>query len=137
MANTKADHLNADQLREAILEAVQANPEGVKTGELAELLFKTKDEAEFKRLSARLSWALGTLKKAKRIDKKGGMNGMWLVHTGRPQPQVHDLPENGKRPYTRRGPNKHNGAFNGNGTLVGYILRDIRAKLSELEALGY
>ena len=125
--------LNAVETRERILGMLKAQPDGVTTADLIEALYGTvKSDAEHKRGAQRVSFALSQLRKSKHVAKYGGMFGVYKILNGRPVPEVGDLP-------VRRGrqPGSKNKSKNGsaNGDLQGYILRDIRAKLAELEAL--
>lgn len=120
----------AEEIRQRILAMIKDAPDGVSTAEIIQDLFGgIKDEDEYRRGAQRVSFNLSVLNKAKRIKKYGGMLGKYRLLDDRPKPEVADIP-------TRRGrgPNKpKNGAANGD--LKSYIIRDIRAKLAELEAL--
>jgi hypothetical protein len=129
--------VSAEELRERILSKIKENPEGVTTATLiTEFFGNVKDEDEYRRGAQRVSFNLAVLKKAKLIKKYGGMLGVYKLLDGRPEPQVHDLPDAVvRRKYPRKNGAHANGNGVANGDLKSYIIRDIRAKLTELEAL--
>ena len=130
--------LGAAGLRDKTLAAIAvANGEPVAAGDIQVSVYgDTQDADEHRRRQQRLRHALLALLDSKHIVK--GQRGFYLLNVGRPAPAVHDLPV-ARRKYTRRN-GTANGVTNGanglsNSDVRAYIIRDIRAKLSELEAL--
>lgn len=123
----------ADQIRQKVLAILKDHPEGMLSNELQTTIFGgTNNEDEHRRRQQHLGFAMLSLRKAQRVRKEGRMGKFFLLAPGeRPEPQVHDLPTNGKR-------GRPHGSKNGvaNGDLRSYIIRDIRSKLAELEALS-
>lgn len=130
----KASTYNAQQVRDKALAIIKASPEGAKSSDIQVQIYGDTNSAdEHRNRQARLGFALQTLRKAKLIQKAGGRLGSWTVHDGRPEPVVHDLPSNG----ARRGRPRGSKDVSANGSLRSYIIRDIKAKLTELEALDH
>lgn len=134
--------LGADALRDKALEMISASNEPVSAMSIQmTVLGDTKDVDEHRRRQQRLRHALINLIESKHIMKVA--RGYYQLNNGRPTPQVHDLPPlerpKGKkgRPLGARNAVHYNGATNGaaNGDLKSYLIRDIRGKLAELEAL--
>lgn len=120
--------VTAQQLRDKALALIKERPEGIKSGEIrVALLGNTNDIDEERRRGQRLYHALRNLEKSRFIDEIA--RGTWAPSNGRPKPEVSDLPRR-SRPGPKPG---HKNAANGD--LKSYIIRDIRAKLAELEAL--
>lgn len=127
--------LGAADLRDKTLEIVAAAKGApVGNGDIQVAIYgDTKDADEHRRRQQRLRHALIALLDSKHIVK--AQRGYYSLNNGRPEPQVHDIPE--RRKYTRRNV-ATNGSTNGHATssdVRSYIIRDIRAKLTELEAL--
>lgn len=119
----------AEQLRDKALAMISEHPEGIKAAEIrTALLGNTNDVDEERRRHQRLYHALRNLEKSRFIDEIA--RGTWAPSNGRPKPEVTDLPARRGRPGPKPG---HKNAANGD--LKSYIIRDIRAKLAELEAL--
>lgn len=122
--------LEAEEVREKVLALLKETPSGLRVLDLTNAIFGATDDYDKHRAnSARISYALMGLKKAKRVKKIGGLMGHVVLSDGRPTPEIHDLPANGKRTRSRAA---HNGTAN---PLRAYLIRDIKAKLAELEAL--
>lgn len=101
--------------------------------ELATVIFPkaehTNNDVDYSRLARQVKKLLDEGK----ITKKGLRGPLHL----RAKPHVDDLPDAAptKRTYTKRDQNGHaNGSANG--PLRAYLVREIRSKLDELEALG-
>lgn len=129
--------LGAAALRDKTLEAITAaKGESIATGDLQLSIYgDTKDADEYRRRAQRLRHALVALLDSKHIVR--AEHGYYRLNNGRPEPAVHDLPvATTRRKYQRRN-GATNGATNGStpSSVGAYIIRDIRAKLAELEAL--
>lgn len=124
--------MNADALRQKALEIISGASGAIPSMDVQIAIYgDTNDTDEHRRRAQRIRHALINLIGSKHIVKAG--RGLYKLNNGRPEPQVHDLPTATKRKYTRHAHANGNGAANGD--LKGYLIRDIRAKLSELEAL--
>jgi hypothetical protein len=124
-------HIEASELREKILAQLRSHAAGMRVKELAEtILGKSDDLDEARARASRITFAMRALLEAKHV-RKGPMNtSPFFIREGRPEPNIADIPANARR-------GRPKGSKNGvaNGSLRSYILRDIRAKLAELEAL--
>lgn len=132
-----AKSMEAGAVREAIVGLLKQNPEGLRVQQLAEsILGATTNEDQRRARAARISFALRGLVDAKHI-KKGPLNtSPYFLADGRPEPVVHDLPANGNGARRGRTPGSKNKPKNGEAVgLRLYIIRDIKTKLAELEAL--
>jgi hypothetical protein len=130
--------LDAEALRQRSLAIIEGANGPISAGDVQiELFGDTKDPDEHRRRQQRLRHSLLNLIDGKHIVKVS--RGYYQINNGRPVPQVHDLPSvrrKAGRPIGSR--NTHaNGHKNGaaNGDLRAYLIRDIRGKLTELEAL--
>jgi hypothetical protein len=129
---------NADQLAEAkkLRQKISfALSTGARTTpELATVLYPKADHSNTDPDYGRLSRILAKMKDEGAI-KKDGLRGPWQLKA---KPHVADLPDAApqKRTYTKRnGTGATNGA-SGHSELRSYLVREIRSKLDELEALG-
>jgi hypothetical protein len=127
----------ADQVREKALAILAQHPEGLSSQALQVAIYgeiKNKQSDTYRRAQQHLGFAMQALRKAQKVTKNGRMGVFTILKPGeRPEPEVHDLPAS-----TRGRPRgSKNGARNGVAStdLRSYIIRDIRQKLSELEAL--
>lgn len=101
------------------------------TPELSTIIYPKAEHSNLDVDYARLFRIIKKMEEAGEVTKSG-LRGPWRL---RAKPPVADLPENPqKRVYTKRDKPSTNG--DGNGVLRAYLVRDIRAKLDELEALG-
>lgn len=129
--------LEASEVRDKIVDLLKQHPDGLRVSDLAEsILGATNNVDQARARAARISFSLRHLVKSRMIQKGPKNTSPYFLSNGRPEPQVHDLPANG----TRRGrqPGSKNKPKNGVAPegLRAYIIRDIKVKLAELEALG-
>lgn len=137
MPRSSKSSLNAEQVRDKVLPLLEANPEGLRSLELVDNIYpETNDADEHHRRSQHMGFVMRSLAQAKRVKKVGNrMTGRWVILGNRPAPEIHDLPRNGDAKRGRPRGSK-NGEANGSAEVRAYILRDIKAKIAELEALG-
>ena len=119
----------ADQVREKALSLLKSHSAGMTSNELQIAIYgDTKNEDIYRRYQQHLGFAMQSLRKAGKVVKDGRM-GKFSLGDGTPRPIINDLPLNTKR---GRPVGSKNGAAN---PLRAYLIRDIKAKLAELEAL--
>ena len=118
----------ADQVSEKALALLKQHPEGLISSEIQSAIYgETKNEDIFRRNQQHLGFAMMTLRKSGKVLKDGRM-GKFRLSNGAPSPDVHDLPA------SKRG--RPRGSTNGVANpLRAYLIRDIKAKLAELESL--
>ena len=122
------------KIRDGVLAALKDNPQGLPPGEIAKLVFEVEEVENNER--QRVQYWVTSLTNSKHIHKKGyGRAALYALNKGRPEPDVHDVPA--RRTYTKRA--KPDAATNGvagsASGVIAYVIRDIRAKLNELEGL--
>lgn len=128
-----APSAESQKIRDAVLQALKDNPQGLPPGEIAKLVFNVEELESNER--QRVQYWVTSLTHTKHLVKKGyGRAAIYRLNTGRPDVEVHDVPA--RRTYTKRAKSDDAPATNGVASgLIAYVIRDIRAKLNELEGL--